>query len=314
MILKNSLHSLTNKLPYVRGLQQQNKILSREKMNFDKNCCHPPGHYYSTIISVENIKKREFEIWNPENIDGIAGIELHAESQIELVQALNKYYDEMPFTKEKQGKLRYYFENNWYHYSDAILLYSIIRHFKPKKLIEIGSGFSSALMLDTNDLFFNNQIEFTFIEPNPERLFSIIKETDKKSATIIEHDAQLIPITHFEALSAGDILFIDSSHVVKTASDVNYILFEILPRLKKGVLIHFHDIFYPFEYPKDWVFEGWNWNEDYFLKAFLMYNEAFEIKLFSDYLHKHHKDVFSKMPLCYNKRISGCLWLEKKGH
>jgi hypothetical protein len=143
MALKNSLISLINKLPYVRELHQQNKVLYQEKLNFDKNCCHPAGHYYSTIISVENIKKKEFEIWNRENTDGVIGIKLNVEDQLELVKALNNYYDEMPFTKEKQGSLRYFLENNWYHYSDAILLYSMIRHFKPKKIIEIGSGFSS---------------------------------------------------------------------------------------------------------------------------------------------------------------------------
>src|SRR5205814_62343 len=115
----------------------------------------------------------------------------------------------------------------------------------------------------------------------------------------------------FEKLNSGDILFVDSTHVVKTGNDVNYILFEIIPRLKSGVLIHFHDIFYPFEYPKDWVFMGRNWNEDYFLKAFLMYNNEFEIILFSDYLHKHHKEIFKEMPLCY-KNSGGNLWIRKK--
>src|SRR5690606_22964232 len=115
----------------------------------------------------------------------------------------------------------------------------------------------------------------------------------------------------FDRLEADDILFIDSTHVAKTGSDVNYILFEILPRLKSGVLIHFHDVFYPFEYPRDWVFAGRNWNEDYLLRAFLMYNPAFEIILFSHYLHKHHPDAFAAIPLCYNNR-GGNLWIVKK--
>ena len=92
---------------------------------------------------------------------------------------------------------------------------------------------------------------------------------------------------------------------------MNYILFDILPVLKSGVLIHFHDIFYPFEYPKEWVLSGRNWNEDYFLKAFLMYNNKFEIRLFSDYMHKHHKEAFIDMPLSY-KNPGGNLWIEKK--
>jgi hypothetical protein len=138
-----------------------------------------------------------------------------------------------------------------------------------------------------------------------------MKEDDKKQAIVIEKDVQLISLNVFKKIEAGDILFIDSTHVSKTGSDVNYILFEILPVLKSGVLVHFHDVFYPFEYPKDWIFHGINWNEDYILKAFLMYNEKFEIKLFSEYLHRHHKDVFEEMPLCYNNTGSN-LWIEKK--
>lgn len=121
----------------------------------------------------------------------------------------------------------------------------------------------------------------------------------------------MVSLAVFEKLNKGDILFVDSTYVSKTGSDVNYILFEILPVLKKGVIIHFHDVFYPFEYPKEWVFQGRNRNESYILKAFLMYNESFEIKLFSEYLHRHHKEVFEDMPLCY-LTAGGNLWVEKK--
>jgi hypothetical protein len=186
-----------------------------------------------------------------------------------------------------------------------------MRHFKPKRIIEIGSGHSSAVMLDTNELFFNNQIDLTFIDPYAERLYGLMTKIDKKETTIIESDVQKVSINVFKKLQAGDILFIDSTHVSKTGSDVNYILFEILPILKSGVLIHFHDVFYPFEYPKEWVFQGINWNEDYILRAFLMYNNNFEIILFSEYLYRYHKNFFKEMPLCYDNR--GCnLWIEKK--
>ena len=166
-------------------------------------------------------------------------------------------------------------------------------------------------MLDTNELFLNNGINLTFIDPDVTRLYSLIRETDKNSTTIIEKDVQQIPLDIFKKLEPGNILFIDSTHVTKTGSDVNYILFEILPLLKSGVFIHFHDIFYPFEYPKDWIFGGVNWNEDYILRAFLMYNNKFEIKLFAHYLHIHHKNLFKEMPLCY-KNTGGNLWIEKK--
>ncbi|MCC5612834.1 class I SAM-dependent methyltransferase [Nostoc sp. CHAB 5834] len=304
MSLKNTATVVLSKIPYIGKVFQ-------ERINFSKNACYPPGHYYSTIISVDDIKKRQDEIWFNERNDGVSGIQLNTEGQIKLVKELEKYYKDIPFTKTKTEKNRYYFENGFYTYTDAIFLHAVIRQFHPKQIIEIGSGFSSSVMLDTNEHFFNNSINLTFIEPYTERLNSLISSTDKTNTTIIEKNVQEVNLETFEKLNSGDILFFDSTHVVKTGSDVNYILFEILPRLKSGVLIHFHDIFYPFEYPKEWVFMGRNWNEDYFLRAFLMYNNEFEIQLFSHYLHLHHKDVFKNMPLCYNN-YGGNLWIMKK--
>ncbi|MGV8877552.1 MAG: class I SAM-dependent methyltransferase [Sphingobacteriaceae bacterium] len=304
MTLKSALKNIVKRLPYIKELYQENQ-------QFKKNSLYPAGHYYSTIIAVEDIKKRAATIWENEKVDGIIGIDLNTESQLNLVNSFNQYYSELPFSSEKNGSCRYYFDNGFYSYTDAIFLYAIIRAYQPKQIMEVGSGFSSAVMLDTNEFFFDNQINLTFIEPYPDRLNSLLKEKDKASSTVIQSDVQLVPIAVFEKLRAGDILFIDSTHVVKTGSDVNYLIFEILPRLKSGVLIHFHDIFYPFEYPKEWVYNGRNWNEDYFLRSFLMYNNEFEIKLFADYLHKHHQAVFESMPLCY-KNTGGNLWLTKK--
>jgi hypothetical protein len=132
----------------------------------------------------------------------------------------------------------------------------MMRTFKPKEIIEIGSGHSSAIMLDTNEICFDNKINLTFIEPYPEeRLMKILKDSDKISHTIINKKVQSIDLDTFLSLSENDILFVDSTHVSKVGSDVNFILFEVLPALKPGVLIHFHDIFYPFEMPKHWVLE-----------------------------------------------------------
>lgn len=304
MTLKQNLILLLNKLPYIKGLYHEN-------IKFKKKLLYPPGHFYSEIISLEEVMKRQNAIWGKENIEGITGIDLNVDEQIKLVKQFEQYYNEIPFPKIKSYDKRYYFENEFYSFTDAIFLYSIIRHFKPNRIIEIGSGFSSSVMLDTNEHFFKKSINLTFIEPNADRLKSLLKENDYEATTIIEQAVQDVKIETFEKLNHGDILFIDSTHVVKTGSDVNYIFFEILPKLKSGVLVHFHDVFYPFEYPKDWVFMGRNWNEDYFLRAFLMYNIEFEIKLFSHYLHKHHKHIFAEMPLCY-KNTGGNLWLRKK--
>jgi predicted O-methyltransferase YrrM len=295
MEFKKKIKILANKLRYIR----------------ETNCIHPNGHFYSPVFSIKDIKKRENQIWKNLEIDGISGIDLKSEEQIKLVKQFTQFYSEMPFKPQKQNKIRYQFENDFYSYTDGIVLYSIIRYFNPKRIIEIGSGFSSAVMLDTNELFFKNELNLTFIDPYAQRLFSLMTELDKQRVKVIESDVQLIPLDIFRELEAGDILFIDSTHVTKTGSDVNYILFEIIPILNRGVLIHFHDVFYPFEYPKEWVFNGINWNEDYILKAFLMYNDKFEIKLFSQYLHKHHKDAFADLPLTY-QNTGGNLWIEKK--
>jgi hypothetical protein len=306
MNLKSLIKNLINNLPYVRGLYRD----SLKYKDFKHNSCFPAGHYYSPIVLVDEIKKRENEIWDKANKDGLTGIDLRTDDQIKLIKSFTKYYNEIPFKAEKQTNIRYHFDNEYYSYTDGIVLYSIIRHLKPKRIIEIGSGFSSAVMLDTNELFFDNQINLTFIEPYPERLFSLLNNQDQQSTTIIQSDVQSINPDIFEKLQAGDILFIDSTHIVKTGSDVNFILFEILPLLQPGVFIHFHDIFYPFEYPKEWVYEGRNWNENYFLKAFLMYNRNYEIRIFSNYIHKHHQAAFKDMPLTY-QNSGGNLWIEK---
>ena len=115
----------------------------------------------------------------------------------------------------------------------------------------------------------------------------------------------------FAELQTNDILFIDSSHVAKIDSDVNHIFFRILPLLNRGVYIHFHDIFYPFEYPLDWVYEGRAWNETYLLRAFLQYNQQFEIQLFNTFIDWFHKEkYFHDMPLV-EKNTGGGIWLRK---
>lgn len=272
------------------------------------NTCFKPGHFYSPVVSLKDIKKREVQIW-PESINKeLAGINLNADKQIDLIREFSKYYKDIPFNESK-GKNRYYFENIFFSYTDAILLYSVLRQFKPNRVIEVGSGFSSALMLDTAQHFLPD-IKLSFIEPFPKRLKSLITETDKRSVEIKESKIQDLDLAYFETLEKGDILFIDSTHVSKTGSDVNYVLFHILPCLKKGVLIHFHDIFYPFEYSKKWVYQGRSWNETYILRAFLMHNKDYEIILYADYLHKHFKSSFAEMPLC-NKNTGGSIWLEK---
>lgn len=301
--MRKKIKSLLNKLPYIRGLHAHYK-------EYNDNSCFPPGHFYSPIVSVSEIRQKEAEVWKDIDIAHLAGIDFNIEGQYNLLRALNQYYPEIPFKAHKQDGLRYYFENNMYSYTDGIVLFGLMRHLKPSTIIEVGSGFSSALMLDVNEKYLENNVQLHFIEPNPERLYDNITQSDKQNTHILPNKVQEVSPDYFEQLQKGDILFIDSTHVSKTGSDVNYIFFEILPRLRKGVWIHFHDIFYPFEYPKGWVYGGRNWNENYFLRAFLMHNKAYKIRLFPHFLHLHHPQVFSSMPLA-NKNKGGNIWLEK---
>jgi predicted O-methyltransferase YrrM len=302
-MIKQQIKRLIDKLPYIKTLKKELEVYKKD---------YPPGHYHSPIISVEEIKKREAEIFTVKSKE-ITGIDLHENEQLSLLKAMAENYRTIPFSDEKHPNLRYYYNNGFYCQSDGIFLHLMIRHFKPKRIIEVGSGFSSACMLDTNELFFDNSIRLTFIEPYPDRLYSLFKEKDKVQHKTIDSMLQNVDVALFDQLEPNDILFIDSTHVSKTDSDVNRVIFDILPRLKKGVLIHFHDIFFPFEYPKNWVLQwnGFGWNEDYILRAFLMYNDRYRIVMFNTFLETFHKDWFRQhMPDCL-KDEGGSFWLQK---
>jgi len=271
----------------------------------------PPGHFYSPIPDPADVRKHEERIFDrSQNVLG--GIDLNTEEQLKILEKCKKFYREMPFTPEDNKKNRYYFENEFYLYSDAIFLYCLMRHFRPNRIIEIGSGFSSFCILDTNEKFFGNSINCQFIEPYPDRFLSRLRPGDEKLIEIIKQNLQDVDSGLFNKLHENDMLIVDSTHVAKTGSDVNRLIFSILPRLKKGVLVHFHDIFFPFEYPKEWVYEGRSWNEAYILRAFLQYNTAFKILLFNTYLEQFYEDKFKKdFPLCLKNR-GGSIWLRKE--
>jgi hypothetical protein len=186
----------------------------------------------------------------------------------------------------------------------------MIRHFRPRRIIEVGSGFSSCAILDTNELFFNNEIQCTFIEPEPRRLFNNLRAEDRERINIIESQVQNVSVARFEELEKGDILLIDSSHVSKVHSDVNYLYFEVLPRLKSGVLVHVHDMFYPFRYPEKWIYKGWSWNESYLLRAFLMFNSGYKVRFWNSlWSHFYVDRMAAVVPRAI--KSGGSLWIER---
>jgi len=303
----------STKLP---ELQLESLIAERSNLRaqLSKFLEHPPfvpaGHYYSPIPSLDEVKENEDRIFQPWPQE-IPGIDLREKVQLALLEEFSKTYGDLPFTAHKSEKLRYHYENPSYSYSDAIFLNSMIRYAKPKRIVEIGSGYSSCLILDTNEIWFENSIDCSFIEPYPELFLSLLKNSDIDRVRLFKKRAQDIDLSLISALQENDILFVDSTHVSKIGSDVNHIFFNILPILAPGVLVHFHDIFYPFEYPKDWILKGIAWNEAYMLRAFLYKNSAFEIVAYNTYLSHFHKDYFEKnMPLCL-LNTGGSIWIRK---
>lgn len=185
----------------------------------------------------------------------------------------------------------------------------MLRIMKPKRVIEIGSGYSSAVMLDTNEFYFDNKIKMTFVEPYPQRLKQLMHKDDH--IKLFECMLQDINKEIFETLEENDILFIDSSHVSKRDSDVNELFFEVLPLLKSGVCIHIHDIMPTFEYPMDWLEQGNVWNEMYLLRSFLQNNNDYKIVFFEGILQElYNGEIKKKWP--YDHFVGGSsFWMKK---
>lgn len=267
-----------------------------------------PGYHGSTIPSLKELKAREKELFSDKD-DALGGIEMNESEQITLLEKIIGYYGQYRPPKNKNDKSLYYYDNRMFGFNDGFVLYGMLRLFKPKRIIEIGSGFSSALMLDT--CYETGQTtSLTFIDPWSTTIFNILKRVDRDDVNYVKELVQDINLDTFRELEENDILFIDSSHSLKTGSDLSFIVFKILPILKPGVLVHIHDIWYPFEYPKDMVFEGRTYNEAYVIRSFLQFNMSFEILYFSSFLEQRHTQAFAQLP-SYNTSEGKSLWLRR---
>jgi len=265
-----------------------------------------PGHFYSPFPSKRDLEEH---LSHPKSFwRDLAAVRMDDSAQLELLERLQTYYPLVLFKRRLVETCLYPAENPNYPYADAAILFCMLNYLRPRRLIEIGSGFSTCAILDTNRFSLGSQTQVTSIDPDAGLLRSLIgKSTD--SLTIIERKVQDVDLRVIDQLDAGDVLFVDSTHVSKLDSDVNYIFFEILPRLRSGVVIHLHDIYAGFEYPDEWLMEGRVWNEAYLLRAFLEYNERFRILLFFDYMQRTQQPWFQRnMPDLVD---GSCFWMEK---
>ena len=217
-----------------------------------------------------------------------------------------------PLPMTGQSEFRFAFDNPSYSWCDAIILFCMIRELQPRRIIEVGSGHTSCLILDTNELFFGGGIECHLCRTLSGTSSPAVTTRGDRANRYHRPEASgygsrdLLP-----AFGPNDILFIDSSHVAKAGSDVQALFSNILPALSPGVVVHLHDIFAGFEYPPEWLREGRGWNEQYMLRAFLQFNTQFRIKLFTGHMLSTHPDFFHQhMPNCF-RNGGGNFWMER---
>lgn len=245
-----------------------------------------PDHYYSSIANIDKLRKTR-TVWAKKS--ELPGISYNLEEQARNLRVICA-----PFKNEYIGN-RNYREAVSTHfgpgfgYIEAQALHSVIRHYKPRRIVEVGSGVSTFCSLkatEINEKETNQESSIVCIEPYPSEKLKALK-----GVQIIQKEVQTIPYEVFTELAEGDILFVDSSHTVKPASDVNYIILEVLPRLNSGVVVHFHDIFLPYDYQRDLLTSYFQWCETSLLRAFLIDNERVRI-------------VFCLSSLHYNKQAT----------
>jgi len=264
-----------------------------------------PNAFYTPIPDTDKLPAA---LWGePSSMPGVA---MNDEHQLELaLQVFPPYqaeYGQFP-TQPGADPYAYHQDNDYFVGLDAIALHCLVRHSRPRRVIEVGSGFSTRIT--SQALRLNGGGELICIEPYPNPTLRSLPGIQQ----LLEQPVQQAPLSLFTSLQAGDILFIDSTHTVKIGSDVNYLVLEVLPRLQPGVWVHFHDIFLPREYPQEWITQTLMFsNEQYLLQAFLAFNSAFEVEFSSAYLTVKFAQRLSEQFGGFLRWNEGCsLWLRK---
>jgi predicted O-methyltransferase YrrM len=255
-----------------------------------------PGHFYSPLTSAGDVSRA----LRPADA---VGVDLSQQRQLELAAALR------PVLEQPLPGPRYVVPNSMYGPGDAAVYRGMLRQIRPRTIIEVGSGFSTAVALDEADSGELSGVKITCIEPYPERLLGLLSASDRDRVSLIRRPVQDTDLGLYQGLGPDDVLFIDSTHVVKAGSDVSWLILQVLPRLAPGVVVHIHDIFWPFEYPAAWLREHRDWTENYLVHAFLIGNADWEIMLFSSWLWQQHPEL---IPDRLATEHPGSLWLRRR--
>ncbi len=268
-----------------------------------------PGHPYSPLPSLRDVDRAVRTAAAAD--ESIPGLDMRVADQMALLESWVEAYDDLDFPDEP-GSGRFYYANNWFTYADAVGYALMLRDLRPRRVVEVGCGFSSALALDVAERFLPQAPAFTFIDPDPVRLREVTRPGDL-TGRLLARPVQDVPVERFRELAADDILFVDSSHVLKAGSDVQYLLDHVLPALAPGVRIHFHDVFAAFEYPDTWLRQGVALNEAYAVRALLSGGDRYRVVLSVPHLARHHRAWLAEhMPLMLAGDFpTGGIWLEK---
>lgn len=254
-----------------------------------------PIHYYEPLpdfrsITAEQIKRRR----------AFPAIDFGFPAQLALLKELARYGDELK-------TLEFDFNNGFFGGFDAAAYYALIRLLKPQRIIEIGGGYSTRIA--DKALKANQKGTVTCIEPYPEQRLA---GADFLNVELVTKRVEEIDVDFFSCLKANDILFIDSSHTVKFGSDVCFEFLEVLPRLGEGVWVHVHDIFFPHDYPVEWLInQRLALNEQYLLEAFLAFNNTFSVQLTNYWLNLDHRDHIAPLWQDVSDDRASSFWMKR---
>jgi predicted O-methyltransferase YrrM len=243
-----------------------------------------PVYFYQPIPDSRQLSD---EVWEQES--DLPGIDMNDAMQLrflaEIFPQYKSEYSQFPHAPSNSPH-EFYFENPMFSGTDALVLYGMLRHFNPRRVLEVGSGFSSRV--SAKALLANGSGELVCIEPYPEE---VLREGFPGLNKLIEKGVQQVDLEVFQQLEANDVLFIDSSHVVRVGGDVDFLFLEVLPRLRPGVIVHIHDIYLPLPARRDWVMEERRfWNEQQLLQGFLICNSDFEVLFANTYANRKFPD------------------------
>lgn len=265
----------------------------------------PDGHFYAPTVDPHELRSKASRLW-PEAPPSTPGIVWDEASHRQVLDELRPLAAEYRYGERPPEEEGFREPNGAFEGLDARMLYGVLRGMRPARMIEVGSGFSTLLAAEVNARFLDGEMDFTAIEPYPREF---LRGKIPGLSRLVEAPVQELGVEEFTQLEPGEILFIDSSHVAKTGSDVNYLYLEVLPRLREGVVVHVHDIFLPWDYPFEWVVkERRNWNEQYLLQAMLAAGGRFEVLFANHYASRVLPDA---VEACWGRRFGGgSIWLQ----